>query len=340
MKYPINLILSAVMLLTVTACANVSTNIPTPASTQQMPATPVPSPVPLGSELYRVFQANTPCSAEARPLPQIPADAECEQMKWNLVLYQDSATGDPTTYNLTSSYGMAKPNTNDLVDGGISVKMEGTWTITTGTKTNPQATVYQLNPNDTQTAVSFQKISDDMIHVLSSEKTLLVGNGAWSYTLNRMDNQNPTEIRPESRPDPLPRPPEPAMPAGSSVFAVFDGRTPCDEVVLEFTNTESFPGCLKIKWRLTLYQDSASGEPSTYLYMSTSGFREGSWEIVNGIDGDANAVVYQLQPDDGQETVSFLKVDENHLYLMDRAMNLLVGNELFSYTLSRVEPGN
>ena len=133
------------------------------------------------------------------------------------------------------------------------------------------------------------------------------------------------------------RPPEPAMPAGSSVFAVFDGRTPCHEVVLEFTNTGSFPGCLKIKWRLTLYQDIATGEPGTYLFMGTSQFREGSWRIMNGMDGDPDAIIYQLYPEDAQEPFSLLKVDENHLYLMDRDLNLLVGNELFSYTLSRVE---
>jgi hypothetical protein len=299
---------------------------------------PTPSSVLLGPALYGVFQANTPCSAEARPLSQIPVDAECEQMKWNLVLYQDPATNSPTTYNLTSSYGISKPNTNDLIEGGTSIVMEGNWTITTGTKTDPNATVYQLNADDPQTTVSFLRVSDDMLHVLNSEKALLVGNGAWSYTLNRMDNQSPTKIVPESRPDPPTRPPEPAMPAGSSVFAVFDGRTPCDEVALEFTNTESFPGCMKIKWRLTLYQDSATGEPGRYLFMSTREFREGSWQIVNGRVDDAHAVVYELQPDGAKKSFYFLKVDENHLYLMDKTMNLLVGNELFSYTLSRVNP--
>ncbi|HET9905072.1 MAG TPA: hypothetical protein VFQ23_00480 [Anaerolineales bacterium] len=336
MKHWLNLVGSAVMLWTVTACANASTQVPTPAITQQMPAA---SPVPSGSELYGVFQANTPCSAEARPLPQIPADAACEQMKWNLILYQDTETGAPTTYNLTSSYGMAKPNTNDLIDGGTSIEMKGNWTITAGTKSNPEAIVYQLNDKDSQDSVSFLKVSDDMLHVLGREKALLVGNGAWSYTLNRMDHKSPTEIVEQSRPDPPPRPPQPAMPAGSSIFAIFDGRTPCDEVVLEFTNTESFPGCLKIKWRLTLYQDSASGEPTRYLFMSTSQFREGSWRIISGTDVDPNTVIYELQPVDTKESFYFQKVDKNHLYLMDGEQNLLIGNELFSYTLSRVEPG-
>ena len=327
MKHFFNLLLATTM-LSLSACASANVSSPTSA--------PSPVPPPQESEILGVFQGNTPCSAQARPLPQIPSDTDCEQMKWSLTLYQDSETKTPTTYQLNSSYGLAKPNTNDLIDGGTPIVMDGTWTITTGTKSDADATVYQINPDDSQTTAYFLKVSEDMLHVLGSEKNLLVGNGAWSYTLNRMDNQKPTEIMPESRPDPPTRPPEPAMPAGSSLFAVFDGRTPCHEVVLEFTKTESFPGCLKIKWRLTLYQDSVTGEPSTYLYMSTSGFRAGSWKIINGMNGDLDAVVYQLQPEDVEQDFFFLKVDENHLYLMDRDMNLLVGNELFSYTLSRV----
>lgn len=320
--------LFALTMLSVSACASANVSSPT--------SVPSPFPPPQESEILGVFQGNTPCSAQARPLPQIPSDTDCEQMKWSLTLYQDSETKTPTTYQLNSAYGLAKPNTNDLIDGGTPIVMDGTWTITTGTQPDADATVYQINPADPQTTAYFLKVNEDMLHVLNSDKSLLVGNGAWSYTLNRMDNQKPTDIIPESRPDPPTRPPEPAMPAGSSLFAVFDGRTPCHEVVLEFTKTESFPGCLKIKWRLTLYQDSVTGEPSTYLYMSTSGFREGSWKIINGMHGDLDAVVYQLQPEDVEQNFFFLKVDENHLYLMDPDMNLLVGNELFSYTLSRV----
>ena len=327
MKPCFNLFLFAFILVAVTACANVTSQMSTS------------SPLPQGPEVYGLFQGNTPCSSQVRPLPQIPTDTECEQMIWNLVLYQDPATGAPTTYKLTSAYGLAKPHTNDLVDGGTPIVMEGSWTITTGIKSDSEETVYELNANDSQTTVPFLKVSDDLIHILSSEKTLLVGNGAWSYTLNRMEDQRPTELSEESRPDPPTRPPQPPMPAGSSIFAIFDGRTPCHEVVLEFTNTEPFPGCLKIKWRLTLYKDSATGEPSTYLFMGTSQFREGSWSIINGMNGDPDAIVYQLYPEDAQEPVSFLKVDDNHLYLMDRKLNLLVGNELFSFTLSRIDPG-
>ena len=328
MKLFLRVFLSAITLLTIPSCTNINSILPAPS----------PTPVPRGSEILGVFQGNTPCSAQARPLPQIPADTDCEQMIWSLTLYQDPQTGNPTTYSLNSAYGLPKPNTNDLIDGGTSIVMEGKWTITSGTKSDPDATVYQLNPDDPQTTVSFQKINENMIHVLNGEKTMLVGNGAWSYTLNRMDNQNPVQEGGGSPPEPSTRPPAPPMPEGSSVFGVFDGRMPCHELVIEFTNNTSYPGCLKIKWRLTLYQDPTTGAPSSYLYMGTSGYREGSWTIVNGIEYDPAAVVYQLQMRDAQLPASFLRVDENHLFLMDRDLNLLVGNQLFSYTLSRVEP--
>jgi len=154
-----------------------------------------------------------------------------------------------------------------------------------------------------------------------------------------MDNQNPVQsnVSPDSFPEPPARPPLPSMPEGSSVFGVFDGRTPCHESIVALLKTTSFPGCLKIKMRLTLYQDAVTGAPSTYLIIGTSTYREGKWTILNGMDGDSDAVIYQLNLDGGQPPVSFLHVDENHLFLMDAAMELLVGNELFSYTLSRTD---
>ena len=325
MKPFFHVFLSALALSMLTSCASLNFQKATP------------TPMPHGPEIRGVFEGLTPCSAQARPLLQIPADSDCDQMIWSLVLYQDPQTGTPTTYSLKSAYGRSKQGTNDLIGGGTSILMEGIWTITTGTKSDPDATVYQLNPAGPATSVSFQRIDENLIHVLSSEKTLLVGNGAWSYTLNRMDNQSPATVQAANPPQPPTRPPAPPMPEGSSVLGVFDGRTPCDELVIEFTHYPSSPGCLKVKWRLTLYQDATTGSPNSYLFMGTSNYREGSWTIVHGTEQDPDAIVYQLQVRDAQGPISFLRVDENNLFMMDRSMNLLVGNEFFSYTLSRNE---
>ena len=286
-------VLSAFTLLTISACANVNSQTSTPS--------PVP---PQGSEIHSMFAGVTPCSAQARPLPQIPPDTDCEQMIWNLVFYHDPRTGTPTTYQLNSAYGLSKPNTNDLVGGGTPIVMEGTWTITTGTKSDPDATIYEINPDDPGTTVSFLTVDENLLHVLNSEKMLLIGNGAWSYTLNRMDDQNPLQptISPDSFPEPPTRPPLPPIPAGSSVFGIFDGRTPCHDLIVEVMQTTPFPGCLKIKLRLTLYQDSATNAPGGFLLMGTSTYREGTWTILHGMDGDTDAVIYQLHLDDGQPT--------------------------------------
>lgn len=318
-------LLLGVVLLSLPACASLTSP----------PVTP--SPLPRGAEVHAVFQGNTPCDAAVQPLPQIPADAECEQMIWSLVLYQNPQTGDPTTYQLNSAYGMSKPNTNDLIGGGTPIVMDGKWTITTGTQSDSGATVYQLNPDDAQNTVSFLRVNENLLHILNREKESLVGNGAWSYTLNRMDNQTPAQQPdlPASFLNPPTRPPLPSMPEGAAVFGVFDARTPCHEILFELLKAAPSSDCLKLKMRLTLYQDAATGAPGTYLIFGTSTYREGTWTILLGMDGHPNARIYQLHLDDGQMPVSLLQVDENHLFLMDRDLHLLVGNELFSYTLSR-----
>jgi len=92
-----------------------------------------------------------------------------------------------------------------------------------------------------------------------------------------------------------------------------------------------------VKWQLTLYQEGNTGTPATYLFRGTGTVRTGTWTILHGTKNDPDAAVYQLRPDDSQQLMSFLKVDDNHLFLLDEELNLLVGNALFSYTLSRVD---
>jgi len=52
---------------------------------------------------------------------------------------------------------------------------------------------------------------------------------------------------------------------------------------------------------------------------------------------DPDAVIYQRRSDNSQHSVSFLKADDNHLFLLDGDTNFLIGNALFSYTLSRTD---
>jgi hypothetical protein len=312
-------------LLTLAACA-----------TDHFPRTALDA-APAGSVLRAVFEGTTPCSRLTRPLPQIPADTDCQQMLWALALYQDPATGAPTTYVLETAYGISQQGTPGLVRGGTPIVMRGRWSIVSGP--DPSVIIYQLKDENDRPAVSFCKMSEDLIHVLSTDGSLLVGTAAWSFTLNRSDNRIPTRITEQvsSPPGAPTRPPIPPQPQGASVLGVFDGRVPCHPIMYDLLKLPRFAGCAKMKSRLTLYQDAATGAPSTYVFMGVDTIREGTWSIVRGRDGDPNAIVYRLALDGILEPVLLLKVDANNLYLLDRDGKLLVGDARFSYTLSRTD---
>jgi hypothetical protein len=287
-----------------------------------------------------MFEGITPCSPVTRPLPLIAPDTHCEQMIWKVVLRQDVTSGTPTTYALRGAFGVPQQGTPGLAGGGTAFAMEGRWAIAHGTRIDRDAVVYRLDSDDAHPAVSFMKMSEDLLHVLNDDDSLMVGNAAWSYTLNRTDHRSPTPVA--ESPDPVPEaaprssiPPRPAV--GLSVLGIFEGRLPCHPIVFELAMMTPYPGCAKLKSRLTLYQFQLTGTPGTYLYQGVGILHTGVWSRGRGTRGDPDAVVYQLHPHSFRPFVSFLKADENHLFLLDRDRNLLVGSALLSYTLSRTD---
>jgi hypothetical protein len=99
------------------------------------------------SSIFGIFVATSPCDAGSRPLLKIPETANCEVIKWDLTLYHNPDTLAPTTYKLTYAYGLPKQGTNEIAQGGIKVEWKGKWTMVRGAKSNPDAVVYQLDPD-------------------------------------------------------------------------------------------------------------------------------------------------------------------------------------------------
>src|SRR5258708_2628887 len=144
---------------------------------------------PGNSSVLGIFVASTPCSLGTRPLPGIPVNADCELIKWNLTLYQEESGGTPTTYKLHCSYGLPQQGTTGFVGGGNNIEIEGKWTIVKGEVPNTNAIIYRLNDDKTNKAISFLKLSDGLLHLLDNYQHLMIGNAAWSYTLNRIRNK-------------------------------------------------------------------------------------------------------------------------------------------------------
>lgn len=125
----------------------------------------------------------------------------------------------------------------------------------------------------------------------------------------------------------------------NALVGVFDGRTPCQELASQL-NEKVTSACIKIKWRLTLYNDAITGKPGGYELL---GFiykkdkpRTGKWSISKGTPANPEAIVYQLD-EPGGRTLFLQKGDDHVLFFLDQKKNLLVGNRDFSYTLNRID---
>ena len=121
---------------------------------------------------------------------------------------------------------------------------------------------------------------------------------------------------------------------GAHVYGVFAGRTACQEFMKEL-NLDVNAECIKRKMKIILYQDSATGKPTTY---ETKGMGKwsgkGNWYILQGTPADPRATVFQLKLD-ATTSLFLLKGDENVLFILDKNKNFLIGNAKFSYTLNR-----
>ena len=139
----------------------------------------------------------------------------------------------------------------------------------------------------------------------------------------------------------------------SSVLGIFVASTPCTQ------GTRPLPGipvngdCEFMKWNLTLYQDGSKKTPTIYklncVYglpkQGTTGFigggkkveMEGKWTIMKGTGSNPNAIVYRLNDNITNKTISFLKLNDDLLHLLDRDQRLMIGSAAWSYTLNRID---
>lgn len=307
----------AIALLATAGCdaAPAEPDEPAPAATSasKTPSEPadkvvneVAASVPPGT-----FEAVTPCTPGAPSLPQIPGDADCEMAIWRVDLGVDG------TYELRATYGMSQPNTPGIRGGGTPIAMAGTWSASNGAG----ATVIELADPSTSRPVRFRMISDDLIHLLDDDGGLMVGNGAWSYTLNRTGPESVSA--PASPPD---------------VTGTYEGRTRCSPLVHEFTRIPEDPECQRIKWWLRISASDGNPAQGTYLYQGTETERRGTWRLAQGVDHDPSAVVVELDMDTS-DPLRLFAADANHLYVLDHDRVPLVGDALFSYTLSRAAVG-
>jgi hypothetical protein len=246
-----------------------------------------------------LFIASTPADDSIKSIFRIPIDKKIDFIRWSLTL---SAGG---SFNLDINYGEGQPNTNGFKGGGEKLSFSGTYAVSNN--------IYELKSGNFSAQISLIKLNENLFHLLTSDGKLMVGNGGWSYTLTRKDAD--VKYSPITWKSPL------AQEIAQEV--IYDGRTPCADFPEQSAN------CYKLKWRLTLFRDKQTNEPTVYalrgsLYNHET--RQGKWTIKR----DGETVIYQLD-----NSFSFLVGDENVLFFLDRRNQLLTGNSDFSFTLNR-----
>lgn len=265
------------------------------------------------ADVFGVFVGSTPPDRALLDPLGVPADAKIEQVQWKLTLHRD-----PARYQLQYEYG-----------AGAKGEREGDWNVRRGIKSDPRAIVYELRG-----AFALAQVDVNLIQVLDAEGNYRIGNGGWSFTLNRSElAERPIAAR--NVPD-MSYPISP-LATGPDVYAVFGGRTPCQGIARQL-NVRVPRGCAKAKWRLTLYRDPATRAPTRYKVegsLFTGGAREGKWAILRGLGEDSDALVYRLDATDTQPELLLLKGDDNVLFILNEDRHPRVGHAELSYTLDR-----
>lgn len=290
------------------------------------------SPTRAASEpaLFGVFVGSSPGGEPIAQLLHIPADSE-PPVQWELTLYQNPKNQSPTSYKLRCHHKAVTSRASGKDSKPGRLEKEGVWKLAKGTKFNPEAMVVELDG-----LLSLFKVDENLLHVLNPDRSLMVGNGGWSFSLNRASAAE--------RPEPPPPANAPSvsyslapLATGPDVFGVFEGRSPCLGIARELKIALDLHR-MKAKWRVTLYQNPETQAPTTYRVEGTLhrlGAREGSWSIIRGTKADPAAIVYRLAPAKGEETLFLLKGDDNVLFFLDQKQKPLVGHADFSYTLNR-----
>lgn len=260
-----------------------------------------------------VLTGSTPGDSLIKSLLTINADKPVDFIRWDLTL--NHSQPDSKTYVLNINFGEGQPNTLGFKGGGEKLSFEGVYAVSK----SKDREIYELKNEKTPGTISLVKLNENLFHLLTPDNKLMIGNGGWSYTLNRKDASASAAVSWVT-----------SLPVETGEQATFDGRTPC----LDFADYKVGGDCLKLKWRLTLFRDSKTNQPTTYTLESTRYRRnkiEGKWTIIK----NSGAIIYRLDADNDRDALSFLVGDENVLFFLDKENRLLTGNDDFSFTLNR-----
>ncbi len=268
---------------------------------------------------------STPGDEEVKSILALPAERNIDFIRWNVTLDNNR------NFLLDIHYGESQPNTLGFKGNGEKMTFKGKYSVS---ESSDFAEVFHLKCAGLPSEISIAKLSENLYHLLTPQGRLMIGNGGWSYTLNREDPVRQTEISIASR----------STASGNPVQLAYEGRTPCQEIAGEHPEMKATASCFKIKWRLVLHRDSITYQPTTCTIRNIVDNQPrdvpGTWEVIHGTATNPHAILYSIQADNLTGPMLFFAGDENILFFLDRNFEPLIGNADFSFTMNRIQSDN
>lgn len=266
-----------------------------------------------------ILIGSTPGDNFVKVMLTIPAETVVDFIRWRLTL------GDKNTFVLDIQYGESQPNTLGFKGDGERKNFKGTFSVLENSNFEE---VYHLKSADLSADITIAKLNENIFHLLTSQDQLMVGNGGWSYSLNREYPVQNNEASITSK-----------IFDDKSIQLVYDGRTPCQEIAREHSEMKATSSCFKIKWKLILNRDSITYQPTTCTIRNVVDNQprdiSGKWEIIKGTAANPDAIIYKVKVDNLADPHLLLVGDSNVLFFLDRNNKPMVGNKDFSFTMNR-----
>ena len=139
---------------------------------------------PASAPVEELFAGSTPCDSAMQACLPIPAAAVCDFIRWEVHLQEkDTAAGQ---FRFSARYGESQPNTNGFYGGGTVIAVSGTYSVEFGFGPDPYTKYYRLKGDGLNAPILLRQLDPNILYFTDNNRQLLVGNGGYSFVLNRL----------------------------------------------------------------------------------------------------------------------------------------------------------
>jgi hypothetical protein len=282
----------------------------------------------LAAPAYAGYVGTTPCGEPVRKLLAIKPAENCDVVRWT-IWHMEAAVPDAQPRRLDIEVEIGK------VGGKLrKLKRSGEWLMTQGLPQRPNARAVGMRVGEQR--LWLWLIDDKTAYLLDAEQRLLTGNADYSYalTLATTRNRHAAKLTVPALPDSLT-----PLASGEDVVGIYEGRTPC--ALGQVLNLPTGANCVKLEWRLTLFNAQPEGVPTTYKLegaLFPAGPRTGLVSLAQSSTWDDDALAFKLEPGEGEQPLYLMVGDRNVLFFVDQRGRLGAGTAELNYVLSRVGP--